>query len=86
MAYKFLPYRTWKMFRQGYITMRALEHITTASAGDKPCKSPSVDKQLRMDMDTTKNKNAHEKILEQFANREADVLVGTQMIVKGLML
>ncbi len=40
-------------------------------------------KVLRMDMDTTKNKNAHEKILEQFANREADVLVGTQMIVKG---
>ena len=40
-------------------------------------------KVLRMDTDTTKNKNAHEKILEQFANREADILVGTQMIVKG---
>ena len=38
---------------------------------------------LRMDMDTTKNKNSHEEILECFANREADVLVGTQMIVKG---
>lgn len=38
---------------------------------------------LRMDMDTTKEKDGHEKILEQFANGEADILVGTQMIVKG---
>lgn len=38
---------------------------------------------LRMDADTTKNKDAHEKILGQFANGEADILVGTQMIVKG---
>ena len=38
---------------------------------------------LRMDMDTTKEKDGHEKILEQFANEEADILVGTQMIVKG---
>lgn len=40
-------------------------------------------KVLRMDMDTTKEKDAHEKILSQFANGEADILVGTQMIVKG---
>lgn len=38
---------------------------------------------LRMDMDTTKEKDGHEKILEQFSNEEADILVGTQMIVKG---
>ena len=38
---------------------------------------------LRMDMDTTRQKDAHEKILSVFANEEADVLVGTQMIVKG---
>ena len=38
---------------------------------------------LRMDMDTTKNKDGHEKILEAFAEGRADVLVGTQMIVKG---
>ncbi len=38
---------------------------------------------LRMDMDTTRQKDAHEKILSAFANEEADVLVGTQMIVKG---
>ena len=38
---------------------------------------------LRMDADTTKNKGGHEKILQAFANHEADILVGTQMIVKG---
>ncbi|MCI8597141.1 MAG: primosomal protein N' [Lachnospiraceae bacterium] len=38
---------------------------------------------LRMDMDTTKNKDGHEKILEAFADGQADILVGTQMIVKG---
>lgn len=38
---------------------------------------------LRMDMDTTRNKDTHEKILSQFANGDADILVGTQMIVKG---
>lgn len=38
---------------------------------------------LRMDMDTTRQKDAHEKILEAFAHEEADILVGTQMIVKG---
>ncbi len=38
---------------------------------------------LRMDADTTRNKGSYEKILEAFGNGEADVLVGTQMIVKG---
>lgn len=38
---------------------------------------------LRMDMDTTGGKDGHAKILEKFASHEADVLVGTQMIVKG---
>lgn len=38
---------------------------------------------LRMDMDTTKAKDGHEKILSAFANEEADILIGTQMIVKG---
>ena len=38
---------------------------------------------LRMDFDTTKQKGGHEKILEAFARHEADILVGTQMIVKG---
>ena len=38
---------------------------------------------LRMDLDTTRSKEGHEKILSAFANEEADILVGTQMIVKG---
>lgn len=38
---------------------------------------------LRMDTDTTSGKEGHEKILAAFANHEADILVGTQMIVKG---
>ncbi|MBE6017513.1 MAG: primosomal protein N' [Lachnospiraceae bacterium] len=40
-------------------------------------------KTLRMDLDTTKEKDGHAKILSAFANREADILIGTQMIVKG---
>ncbi len=39
---------------------------------------------LRMDVDTTRRKGAHERILEQFGNHDADVLLGTQMIAKGL--
>ena len=38
---------------------------------------------LRMDMDTTREKDGHEKILAAFQNQEADILIGTQMIVKG---
>lgn len=38
---------------------------------------------LRMDFDTTRNKDGHEQILSAFANQEADILIGTQMIVKG---
>lgn len=38
---------------------------------------------LRMDVDTTGGKEGHYKILKQFSDREADILVGTQMIAKG---
>lgn len=38
---------------------------------------------LRMDLDTTSKKGGHEEILSAFAEGEADILVGTQMIVKG---
>ena len=38
---------------------------------------------LRMDGDTTTGKHGHENILERFKNGEADILIGTQMIVKG---
>ncbi|WP_161980864.1 primosomal protein N' [Streptococcus sp. S784/96/1] len=39
---------------------------------------------IRMDVDTTRQKGAHEKILETFGNGGADILLGTQMIAKGL--
>ncbi len=38
---------------------------------------------LRMDADTTRGKDGHAEILRAFGDREADILVGTQMIVKG---
>ncbi len=38
---------------------------------------------LRMDMDTTSKKGGHEEILSAFAEGQADILIGTQMIVKG---
>lgn len=39
---------------------------------------------LRMDVDTTRQKGAHQKILDKFGAYEADILLGTQMIAKGL--
>ncbi|MBB6623018.1 primosomal protein N' [Clostridium gasigenes] len=39
---------------------------------------------LRMDVDTTRGKNAHENIYNSFKNGEGDILIGTQMISKGL--
>lgn len=38
---------------------------------------------LRMDFDTTRQKGGYERILEAFSKKQADILVGTQMIVKG---
>ena len=39
---------------------------------------------LRMDVDTTRQKGAHQRILDKFGNHEANILLGTQMIAKGL--
>lgn len=39
---------------------------------------------IRMDVDTTRRKGAHERLLQKFGNQEADILLGTQMIAKGL--
>lgn len=39
---------------------------------------------VRMDMDTTSKKGSHAKILQGFANGKADILLGTQMVAKGL--
>ncbi|MDR0363424.1 MAG: primosomal protein N' [Bacteroidales bacterium] len=38
----------------------------------------------RMDLDTTRGKNAHQNIIERFEQRKIDILVGTQMVSKGL--
>ena len=39
---------------------------------------------LRMDVDTTRKKGAHERLLQKFGTHQADILLGTQMIAKGL--
>lgn len=39
---------------------------------------------LRMDLDTTRNKSAYDDIINAFANHECDILIGTQMVTKGL--
>lgn len=38
----------------------------------------------RMDLDTTRNKDSHQEIIEEFARHDTDILVGTQMVTKGL--
>lgn len=38
----------------------------------------------RMDLDTTRNKSAHQRIISDFENKKIDILVGTQMVTKGL--
>ncbi len=58
----------------GYGTQRAEEELGA--------KFPSM-RTLRMDLDTTHGKFAHETILKAFREKEADVLLGTQMVTKG---
>ncbi|GAB4535188.1 MAG: primosomal protein N' [Pleurocapsa sp.] len=41
-------------------------------------------KTIRFDSDTTRQKNAHRNLIDRFVHREADILVGTQMLTKGL--
>lgn len=41
-------------------------------------------KMMRMDLDTTRNKNSYEQIIGDFSERKAQILVGTQMVTKGL--
>ena len=41
-------------------------------------------KVVRMDLDTIRNKNAHDVLIQQFEQQKVDILVGTQMVVKGL--
>ncbi len=39
---------------------------------------------IRMDVDTTVGQNSHEKLLEEFSKNKTDILIGTQMVAKGL--
>jgi primosomal protein N' (replication factor Y) len=39
---------------------------------------------IRFDSDTTRNKGAHRQLIDRFTNQEADILIGTQMLTKGL--
>lgn len=59
----------------GYGTERIAEEITEAFPDNKI---------VRMDLDTTRNKDAYQEIIEEFSKHKTDILVGTQMISKGL--
>lgn len=55
----------------------------TEAVEEKLCRMYPKARVLRMDGDTTKKKDSYEKILSAFSDRKADILLGTQMIVKG---
>ena len=59
----------------GYGTQKIEEEIEKQFLGAKV---------IRYDVDTTKNQNGHLKLLDKFKNKEANILLGTQMIAKGL--
>lgn len=67
----------------------ASHHIKYSGAGTQKIEQSVSEllqnaKTLRMDMDTTVNKFSHEKILTQFEHENYDILIGTQMVAKGL--
>ncbi|WAA13655.1 primosomal protein N' [Fervidibacillus halotolerans] len=65
------------------------EHIRFFGSGTQKVEEelgkllPNV-RTIRMDVDTTRKKGAHEKLLKAFEEKKADILLGTQMIAKGL--
>lgn len=59
----------------GYGTERLEEEIAREFAGQRV---------LRMDLDTTRNKDGYSRIIDDFSQQKADILVGTQMVTKGL--
>lgn len=69
------------MRESGLGTQRVEEELIALLSAKGPLREGSV---ARMDADTTSRRNAHRKLLEQFAKGDIDVLVGTQMIAKGL--
>ena len=64
-----------EMRAQGFGTERLEEEIHTLF----PCARIA-----RMDLDTTRKKDGHQRIIDQFAQHEVDILIGTQMVTKGL--
>ncbi len=63
-----------KLVRMGYGTQRVEQELSDTVPGARV---------LRMDTDTTSNKFSYDKILGSFRRREADILLGTQMVTKG---
>ncbi len=59
----------------GFGTERLEEEITEAFGNARV---------LRMDLDTTRNKESYSRIIDDFSEHKADILVGTQMVTKGL--
>ncbi len=69
------PHCGGELSYSGFGTQRAEEELTRLF--------PTA-RVLRMDQDTTSGKDAHEKLLAQFARQEYDIMLGTQMVAKGL--
>ena len=59
----------------GYGTERIEDDIEALFPGEKIS---------RMDLDTTRSKNSYDRIIDEFSNRRTNILVGTQMVTKGL--
>lgn len=59
----------------GYGTERIEDEIDQAFPGEKIS---------RMDLDTTRNKNSYDRIIDEFSEHKTNILVGTQMVTKGL--
>lgn len=59
----------------GYGTERVEDSVASCFEGKKI---------MRMDLDTTRNKDGYERIISDFSARKADILIGTQMVTKGL--
>lgn len=64
-----------RLVYSGFGTQKVEEELTQLLPGARI---------LRMDQDSTMQKNAHEKMLARFARQEYDILLGTQMVAKGL--
>ncbi|MDD4850882.1 MAG: primosomal protein N' [Gemmiger sp.] len=69
------PACSGKLLYSGFGTQRVEEELAELLPGGRI---------LRMDQDSTGQKNAHERMLAQFANHDFDILLGTQMVAKGL--